>query len=135
MKDDRPRPFPLQYRVDVPDQLLAPCRVGLARLLVKQILEPAIAVSGEVAVRLAGVAFIQLLVGVVDNGAARVFQPDYLIPARDLRVPVSGFDNVELAGDEDFFELVDPHDRRVPVERDVAGRHLDRELVVWARMP
>src|ERR1700720_348340 len=51
MKNDRPRPLLLQCRIDIPDQLSAPLRVGLARLSVEQILEPAIAISGEVAVR------------------------------------------------------------------------------------
>src|SRR5439155_13481840 len=58
MEDDRPRAFPLQCRIDVPDQRLAAVLVGLARLPVKQILELTIAVSGEVAVGVAGVALV-----------------------------------------------------------------------------
>src|SRR6266478_7273274 len=65
MKNDRPRPLLLQCPIDIPDQLSAPLRVGLARLSMKQILEPAIAVSGKVAVGFASITLVQLLIGVV----------------------------------------------------------------------
>jgi hypothetical protein len=52
MKNDRPRLL-LQCPIDIPDQLSEPLQVGLARLSVEQILEPAIAISGKVTVRFA----------------------------------------------------------------------------------
>jgi len=57
-------------------------------------------------------------------------QPDHVVPAGDLWVPVGSLDNVEFASNVNFLELVDEHDRRVAIERNVAGRDLDREQVV-----
>ena len=68
---------------------------------VEQIFETAIAVPGEVAVRVAGKTLVELLIGVVDDCTAGVFEPDHVIPAGDFRVPVSGLDDVEFAGDID----------------------------------
>jgi hypothetical protein len=74
-----------------------------------------IAVSGEVAVRVARIIFVELWIGVVDDRAAGVFEPDDVIPASDFRIPVRGLDDVEFAGDIDFLELVDQHNGRIPV--------------------
>jgi hypothetical protein len=56
-----------------------------------------------------------VLIGVVDDCTAGVFEPGHVIPAGDFRVPVSGLDDVEFAGDIDFLELVDQHNGRIPV--------------------
>ena len=45
MKDDRPCSFLLQFCVDVPDHRLALLLIHLARLLVKKLLQLAVAVS------------------------------------------------------------------------------------------
>src|ERR1700720_3952749 len=58
LKNDRPRSLLLQCSIDIPDQLSAPLQVGLARLSMKQILEPAIAVSGKVAVGFASITLV-----------------------------------------------------------------------------
>src|SRR5208282_5579111 len=125
MKDDRPRSFLLQFCVDVPDYRLARRLIRLARLLVKKLLELTVAVSGEIAVGIAGVALVELLIGIVDDGTAGIFEPDHIVPARDFRVPIGGLDEVEIAGNVNFFELIDQHDRRIAIERNVAGGYLD----------
>ena len=102
MKDDRPRSFLLQFCVDVPDHRLALRLIHLARLLVKKLLQLAVAVSGEIAVGIAGVALVELLIGIVDDSTAGIFEPDTIVPARDLRVPISGLDQVEIASNVDF---------------------------------
>src|SRR5215472_10189582 len=58
MKNDRPRSLLLQCRIDIPDELPAPLRVGLARLSMEQILEPAIAISRKVAVGFTSVTLV-----------------------------------------------------------------------------
>src|SRR5580704_9334629 len=101
VEDDWPGALLLQPAVDLPDQLLALLRVGLGGLAAERGLELAIAVAGEVAVGVAGVAFVELLVGVVDHRGAGVLHPDHVVPPGDLRVPVGGLDDVELAGNVD----------------------------------
>src|SRR6516165_8104910 len=103
MKDDRPRSFLLQFCVDVPDHRLALLLIHLARLLVKKLLQTAVAVSGEIAVGIAGVALVELLIGIVDNSTAGIFEPDHIVPARDLRVPIGGLDQVEIPSNVNFF--------------------------------
>jgi hypothetical protein len=75
-------------------------------------------------------ALVKLLVGIVDDRGARVLQVDHVVPACHLRVPVGGLDDVDLAVDVDLLQLVDQHDRRIAIERDVARSHLDRQRVV-----
>jgi hypothetical protein len=77
MKDDRPRSFLLQFCVDVPDHRLALRLIHLARLLVKKLLQLAVTVSGEIAVGIAGVALVELLIGIVDDSTAGIFARPY----------------------------------------------------------
>jgi hypothetical protein len=86
MEDDRARSLLLQCLVDVPNQLLALWLVGLARLPVELILELAIAISSEVAVRLACEAFIKLLIGACWSNMTRL-----------LKTPISGPCEVSVA--------------------------------------
>jgi hypothetical protein len=69
---------------------------------VKKLLQLAVAVSGEIAVGIAGIALVELLIGIVDDGTAGIFEPDHIVSARDLRVPISGLDQVEIASNVDF---------------------------------
>src|SRR5437773_2699431 len=61
VEDDRPGALFLQSAVDLPDQLLALFPVGLGGLPVERGFELAVAIAGEVAVGIAGIALIELL--------------------------------------------------------------------------
>src|SRR5271168_1816287 len=63
----RPRAVLLQLLVDLPDQLPAFLLVGLHRLPVEQLFDLTVAVAGIIALRTAGIVFVELLVGVVDR--------------------------------------------------------------------
>ena len=73
VEDDRPGALFLQPAVDIPDQLPSLFPVGLGGLTPERRFELAIAIAGEVAVRIAGIAFVELLVGVVDHRGRRCF--------------------------------------------------------------
>lgn len=70
VEDDRPRALLLQPLVDVPDQPLAAFLVGFGRWSPELFFELAIAVAGEVAVGIAGIALVKLLVGIVVHALA-----------------------------------------------------------------
>src|SRR5215469_4892593 len=67
VKDDRSRAFLLQAGINIPHQRLALFLVGLSRLLMELLFQLAVAVAGEVAVRIASVALVKLLVGIIDD--------------------------------------------------------------------
>jgi len=79
----------------------------------------------------ARIVLVERLVGIVDRVASQV-KANGVILARDLREPLRGVDDVELAIDIDALELVDQDDSRIAVDRDVAGGNLDREVLLGA---
>jgi hypothetical protein len=56
-----------------------------------------------------------LLIGVVNDRAAGIFEPDHVITTRYFRVPIGSLDEVEVACDVNFLQLIDQHDGGIPV--------------------
>src|SRR5439155_19327231 len=89
------------------------------------------AIAGHIARRAAHIIFAQLRIRVVDRttrGALR----DRIVLAYQLWHPIGGLDGFEIAVDPDFLELVDQDCRRVAIQRDVARRDGDLEVLVRA---
>ena len=80
-----------EYALDAPYDLLALDRVGFHRLLVHQLVELVVAVSGIVPQRAAHVILVEHLVGVVDTAFYRD-RADSVVFARHLRIPESRID-------------------------------------------
>src|SRR5260370_25874856 len=68
-------------------------------------------------------------VGIVDAVAGGV-EADLVVLARDPGEPLRGLDDVDVGVDPDLLELAGEDDRRVLVERDAAGRDLERQALV-----
>ena len=85
VKDHRPGALFLQPAVDIPDQLPTLFPAGLGGLTVERRFELAIAITGKVAVGIAGIAFVEWLVWVVDHCGGGVFHPDHVVAPGHLR--------------------------------------------------
>ena len=59
-------------------------------------------------------------------------EPDRIVLARDLAVPVARFHHLELAVDINVLELIDQDNRGIAIDRDVSRRDLEREPFVGA---
>src|SRR5712692_4882675 len=129
MEDDGTSDVLLKLLVDFPDQLLAFGDVGLLGLLIEQLLDIGVAVIGVVSLRIAGVVLVEGLVRIVDRVSGEV-EAERIILARNFREPVGGLDDVEISIDIDALELIDQDDGGVAIDRNVAGRNLDLQMLV-----
>src|SRR5215813_15281252 len=103
-QDHRPRAIGQKLAVDLPHDLAALVGVGLGRLHVEQLFDLGIAVTGIVALRLAGEVLVEVLIGIVDAVAGSV-ESHRVGLAADLGEPLRGLDDVDLGIDPDLLEL------------------------------
>ena len=129
MQDHRPCDVLLQLLVDLPNKPLALLDIRFRGLLIEQLLELLVAVVGVIALRSAGVILVEILVRIIDRIAGKV-EPDRIVLARDLAVPVARFHHLELAVDINVLELIDQDNRGITIDRDVSRRDLEREPFV-----
>jgi hypothetical protein len=97
--------------------------IGLARLLVDQLIDLGIAIAGVIALGAARKILVELLVGVVEPVLADG-QTDGVILAHDGRVPLRRVDRIEGSVDVDLLQLVDQQHRGIAIGRGVARRYV-----------
>src|SRR5882672_3354423 len=131
VEDDRAGDVFLKLLVDFPNQLLALGDVGLLGLLVEQLLDVLVAIVGVVPFGIAGVVLIERLVRIVDRVSGEI-EPERVVLARNCREPIGGFDVSKFAVDIDALELIDQDDGRLRVNRNIARRDLDLQVLVRA---
>src|SRR6202047_2244865 len=95
IEDDRSGAVFRQPAVDLPDQSLALCLVGLDRLLLVHLLELGVAVVGVIALRTAGIMLVEIGVGIIDS-RPRQIGADHEVLAGDLGKPIYGFDSIQF---------------------------------------
>src|SRR5262249_20070962 len=85
--DDWPRGILDQDTLNLPNQLAPLLPIDLLRLFCQQLIDFRIAILGVIPLRLAGIIFHEVAVGVVDADAGQV-EADCVILARHLGVPL-----------------------------------------------
>src|SRR5262249_11995904 len=111
------------FLLDLPDQLPAFLLVAFHRLPVDQLVELGAAIAVVVALGVTGVVLVERLVRLVEAVADQV-EADREILLRQPREPHWRINQLQLAVDVDFLQLVDQQYRRVAVGRNIAGRYL-----------
>src|SRR3984893_13768475 len=130
IKEDRAGVVRGELALDLPQNGLASIRVALARLLFDQLVDLGIAVAVPVDARPAAVEQLQHRVGVGPTGLQ--VERDGEILAYNLRKILRRIDHVEFGVDVDVLQLVDQKHRRVAIELDIAGGHLDVDVLSGA---
>jgi hypothetical protein len=106
-----------------PDQRFALLLVRLDRLQV------GVAIAGIIAYRASCVAFIKLLVGII-NAANSQIGFNLIVSAGHLGKPIGGLDRIEFAVDINLLQLVDQDNRGIAINREVPRRNFYGEAVV-----
>jgi adenylate cyclase len=101
IKDDRPGAVLGQFAFDLPDQVAPLLLIGLKRLAVDHLVNFRVAIAGEVLLGAAGVADIEIAVGVVEPAAGEA-QCKRIIPARQPGEPLGGIDRLDFDVEIDF---------------------------------
>ena len=100
-------------------------------MLVNQLVNRLVAISGVIARRAAAVILVELRIGIVDLAFGDI-EPDFVIFAHQPRIPLRCIDRLEVAIDIDLFQLIDQDQRRVAPGRNIARCDGDGEPLVGA---
>ena len=129
MEDDRPAAILGEVFFDLPDDTPPLLDIGLDRLLVDQLVDLGVAITGVVALGAAGIILVEHLVGVIEPGLGHG-EGERVILSHDGRVPLRRVDRVQRAVDIDILQLIDQDDGGIAVRGNVARRHGDRQALI-----